>query len=123
MNTHINGYVLACDLTCDIFYSGWDGKNVDVTQKIITSQSKVARLRSRFLRCITQVHVFNRHMHVNLMMMMMMMMMMTILATMVMITAATMIMVMMMTMMAMVIIYIVLTGLEIATNMVANATV
>ena len=43
------------DLTCDIFGSGWDGKNVDVTQKIITSQSKVARLRSRFLRCITQV--------------------------------------------------------------------
>ena len=100
--------------------SGWDGKNVDVTQKIITSQSKVARLRSRFLRCITQVHVFNRHMHVNLMMMMMMMM--TILATMVIITAATMIMVMMITMMAMVIIYIILTGLEIATNTVANAT-
>ncbi|KAL9960223.1 hypothetical protein ACROYT_G033651 [Oculina patagonica] len=34
--------------------SGWDGKNIDTTQKIITSQSKIARLRSRLLRCITQ---------------------------------------------------------------------
>ena len=49
-------------LYCDIFGSGWDGKNVDVTQKIIASQSKVARLRSRFLRCITQVF---RHMHIK----------------------------------------------------------
>lgn len=49
-------------LYCDIFGSGWDGKNVDITQKIIASQSKVARLRSRFLRCITQVF---RYMHIK----------------------------------------------------------
>ena len=41
------------------FVSGWDGKSVDVTQKIITSQSKIARLRSRLLRCITQVSLYS----------------------------------------------------------------
>ena len=39
------------------FCSGWDGKNIDVTQKLIASQCKVARLRSRLLRCITQVKI------------------------------------------------------------------
>lgn len=34
--------------------SEWDGKTIDCTQKIIASQRKVARLRSRLLRCLTQ---------------------------------------------------------------------
>ncbi|XP_068758351.1 uncharacterized protein [Montipora capricornis] len=34
--------------------SGWKGKRIDVTQKLISSQCKVARLRSRLLRCFIQ---------------------------------------------------------------------
>ena len=37
------------------FYSGRDNKLVEVNRKLISSQCKVARLRSRLLRCIIQV--------------------------------------------------------------------
>ncbi|PFX11068.1 hypothetical protein AWC38_SpisGene25491, partial [Stylophora pistillata] len=34
--------------------SEWHGKSIDCTQKIIASQGKIARLRSRMLRCLTE---------------------------------------------------------------------
>ncbi|XP_073229204.1 uncharacterized protein [Porites lutea] len=46
--------------------SGWEGKTIDVTEKLIASQTKVARLRSRLLRCITQQLHKNGSMTVNL---------------------------------------------------------